>query len=61
MHSSIFNKADHIKESLKGELEGENMIPFWVKALEWPGNMADKISDQVEVRASSNAWMISYE
>jgi len=49
--STIFVKADLIKDELKGHLDGKERTPGWVKALDWPGETADMISDKIEVRA----------
>nr|AQM50087.1 P-type ATPase HA2 [Dunaliella maritima] len=46
--SSVFVKADLIKDELKGHIDGKEKTPGWVKALDWPGETADKISDKIE-------------
>jgi len=39
-----------MKEKAKDELDGYAKLPSWVRALDWPGTIADKCSDRVEVR-----------
>ena len=45
--SSVFVKADLIKEHKKGELDPK--LPFWVRALDWPGDLANAFVDMMEV------------
>lgn len=47
--SSVFVKADRIKDEMKGYVDGKERTPKWVKMLDWPGVVADKMSDKIEV------------
>jgi hypothetical protein len=56
--STVFVKADLIKDELKGHIDGKEKTPAWVRALSWPGETADKISDKIEVRGRTCMWEI---
>jgi hypothetical protein len=45
----VFVKADKIKDEMKAHLDGKEKKPKWVKVLDWPGEMADRMSDKIEV------------
>lgn len=53
--SYTFTQAEHMKEKAKDDIDGYDKLPGWVKALDWPGIIADKCSDSIEVRGRREA------